>query len=109
MRVDSNPVTAPTSERPTRRTGIAVGAGLATLTYASSLAVQRVVPSLRDALAIGFEGGVRPTYFLRVALSLGVGVVVAIGMGRAKMPERPLAIGLGIVIGVSVLLLCAFP
>jgi hypothetical protein len=98
-----------TSIPPTgQKTRVAAGVSVACLMYAGSLALQRVVPALKEALALPLDG-VKPTYYARVAASLLLGVVAAWLAPRRAWPERWVAVGTAVAVGVSVVLVCAFP
>jgi hypothetical protein len=88
---------------------VAVGVSVASLAYAGSLAVQRAVPALGEALTLTIGEGVRATYYLRVCMSLALGGAVAALAPRVAFPERWLAWGTAVAVGVSVVLICAFP
>jgi hypothetical protein len=88
---------------------VAVFVSLASLAYASSLALQRIVPALRDALAWPLPGGIAPTYFLRIALSAALGLSAALFVSRRPVSEARLAWITAVAVGASVVSICVFP
>ncbi len=87
---------------------VAVFASVACLAYAISLALQRIVPAIAPALAIALDGGVKPTYYLRTGLSLALGGITGLLARGLKGPERTLAWATGLVLVLSVGLICVF-
>lgn len=92
-----------------RMTPVAFGVSAACLVYGASLALQQSFPALKSALAITLAEGMRPTYYLRVLLSLLVGVLVAAIAWRHSVPETRLAWLTAVSAALSVFLACAFP
>lgn len=88
---------------------VAIGVSLTCLVYAASLVVQRTAPALKDALALTLGDGVKPTYYLRVCMSLAVGAAGAALVPRRPIPEPWLAWGTAAAVCVSVAVICAFP
>ena len=93
---------------PPGRMAVALGVSAAILVYSGSLAVQRAVPAVKDALAVTVMNGVKATYYVRVIVSILIGAVVALVGPRHPISERVLAVGTAIAIGISVSLVCAF-
>jgi hypothetical protein len=60
-------------------------------------------------LALTVADGVRPTYYLRVVVSLVAGAVAAAIGGRLSISESRLAWATAFSLATSVLLACAFP
>lgn len=92
-----------------RKLAVVVGVSVACLVYAMSLVVQRFVPELKDWLGIALAGGVKPTYYLRVAMSLVVGSLAGLATPRGPRSERALAWFLAIVIGIAAVMIVACP
>jgi len=91
------------------KASIGVGVSAASLAYAASLALQRVVPELKSALAVSLAGGIAPTYYLRVAASLALGFAVGALVPKRPVREAHLAWGTGVALALSVVGVCAFP
>jgi hypothetical protein len=92
-----------------RKPGVALGVSVACLAYAGSLAVQRVFPPLADVLSLSIAEGVKPTYYLRVVLSLALGAVAGALAPRRPLPEARLAWATAIALVLSVIIICAVP
>jgi hypothetical protein len=92
-----------------RKAIVATGVSVACLAYALSLALQRVFPSIEDVLGVALEGGIKPTYYLRVAMSLALGACAALLTPRGQVLERRIALATALAVAVSVLLICALP
>jgi hypothetical protein len=88
---------------------VAVGVSVACLSYTASLIVQRFVPSLKDVLGVALEGGIHPTYYLRVAISVALGAFAAALVGKRDARDKTVALALALAIAVSVVAICAFP
>ena len=92
---------------------VAAGVIVASLSYASSLPLQRWVPSLKGLLALDLPGNIHPTYYLRTSGSLLLGVVVgalvrAIGT-RVLVSEKALSWATAGALLLAVLLVSLFP
>jgi hypothetical protein len=102
------PSSMPPPPADSRKAAVAVGVSVACLTYAASLAVQRVLPALKVWLGLTL-GDVRPTYYLRSLLSIALGIVLALVVPRGARAERWLALGAAIAIGMSVVVVALVP
>jgi hypothetical protein len=94
-----------TSHKP----GVTLGVSVACLVYAASLPMQRMFPGLKDVLTLSLSEGVKPTYYLRVTVSLSLGATAAMLAPRRPQPEAWMAWEAAVAVAVSVLLICAFP
>ncbi len=97
-----------------RTVHVAVGVIIACLVYGGSLALQTRLPAVRDLLAIDLGPGVHPTYYLRVALSLGWGTIVSalvalVGRGRPVVSEKLAAVATAALVATAAMLAMVFP
>lgn len=81
----------------------------ASLSYSASLAVERIYPPLKEALAISLGEGVEPTYYLRVAASLVIGLAVAAMAPKRSIGDAALAWATGAALLLCGILICLFP
>lgn len=95
------------------RTGtMAFGVVVACLAYAGSLALQVRFPAVRQFLALDLGPGVRPTYYLRVVMSLGAGVLaeaLATGVRWRWFGEEAVAWVTGVLVGVAAIVAVLYP
>ena len=91
-----------------RKAAVALAVSVACLVYAASLLLQRALPELKDWLGIALPGGVRPTYYLRVLVSLLAGAIPLVAVPRGPRSERALAwiTGVSVAVAVAILVLC---
>ena len=93
---------------------VALSVVVACLVYGGSLALQIRMPAVRTMLALDLGPGVRPTYYLRVGVSLLAGLLAA---GIARLAARRTALASGtvvawataVLVGLAVLLAVLFP
>jgi hypothetical protein len=88
---------------------VAVFVGVACLVYAMSLPLQRALPGLKDALGLPIAEGIRPTYYLRVAMSLLAGAALAALTPGRPRSERLLAWGTAAAVVAAAAVICAVP
>ncbi len=88
---------------------VAFGVSCACLAYAASLALQRPFPAVAEWLTLTLLHGAQPTYYLRVATSLGVGVLAGSAARPRAISEVRLAWGTAVAVFMSAVLVCAFP